>query len=410
VTCRDCHGTGIITLYDKLLPFNPHSTQQVADLIRYYKLKMPKKRGEDRETTESKYLRRFGDKHDRKGNLLYPIFRTILECRQRQKLLSTYIWPLDANDRVHTVFGFVPSTWRKSSRNVNLQNIPKRSSLAHAFRKTLVASPGCVLIEADAAAIEAVLVGYAAGDPDYVRLAKLGVHDFVTLRWKGESVDLSLPDAQLRPLLKSVKKRYPEERERAKRGVHGSNYKLTAYGLHDEYEEEFPTERSAQDFQDFYFGLVPKVVEWQNSTMERAHRESFLDNHYQYRHYFYDVFTFNWRSQRWVLGDDAKRSVAFVPQADASAIQTEDLLALAYEDEQVLDPQAVKLIRGWLRLIIHDSFVIEVPKGEETWVAEAVLKVMTRPRDELAGLTIGAEVSIGENLAELSVWQPKQLA
>jgi uracil-DNA glycosylase family 4 len=284
-----------------------------------------------------------------------------------------------------------------SSRNVNLQNIPRRSDLAQEFRKMLVAASGHVLIEADSAAIEAVLVGYCAGDEDYIRAAKLGIHGFTTSHWINDPVDLQGPDEEVKRKLKAVKRGYPEQYEAAKRGGHATNYLLSAFGLQDEYPDFFPSKRKAEEFQQFYFSLFPKVKQWQNSTLERAHKETFLDNHFQYRHYFYDVFGWNAKTQGWTLGNDAKRCVAFVPQSDASAIQTEYLLRLA-EDEQMVE---------WLRLIIHDSIVAEVPVEAADYACQRLYKVMTMPLPQLGGLSIGAEIKVGENLKDVSIWEPK---
>ena len=390
VKCRRCGDTGEASEWRVPLPFNPASSPQKLDLIRHYGLPVPKKRGTDDDTSEAKYLKRFAKK--------FPVFGTIVECQQREKLISTYMWPGGQDGRVRTIYGFAPSTWRKSSRNVNLQNIPKRSDLAQLLRRMLVADRGSVLVEADSSAIEAVLVGFCAGDRDYVRMAKLGIHDFVTANWIGRPVAPDRSEAELRAAFREIKREHHDAREAAKRGVHGSNYLLTSHGLHDEYAEYFPTRKKADEFQQFYFGLFPKLRQWHQSTLERAHKEGYLDNHYQYRHYFWSVFQWDRRREQYVLGDDAKRSVAFVPQSDASAIQTEDILTLAGMPE----------VEPYLRLIIHDSVVLEVPEREAEKVARLVHGVMTRPRPELAGLSIGAEVSWGPSLGEMSLLELKE--
>ncbi|WP_414076072.1 DNA polymerase, partial [Staphylococcus aureus] len=100
----------------------------------------------------------------------------MLHARQHHKLISTYVYVLDAAGRVHTTYTFNPSNWRKSSKEPNLQNIPKRNELAAAFRRTIIASPGHVLIEADSSAIEAVIVGYCAQSPRYIKIAQAGIH------------------------------------------------------------------------------------------------------------------------------------------------------------------------------------------------------------------------------------------
>lgn len=386
--------TSGVAVWTKQLPFNPSSSDQLIALMRHLGLKVPKKRGTDSNTTEAKYLKRYGEKH--------PVFRLVTDCRERNKLITTYGWVLDELGRVHTVYGFHASTWRKTSRKVNLQNIPKRSDLAKEFRKMLIAAPGCVFMAADAAAIEAVLVGYAANSPSYISLAKAGVHGWLTSHVVGKPIDWQLPFDELHRQCVAMKRAYPVVYEGSKRGIHGSNYLLSPYGLHDEYPEYFPTERAAREMQDLYFSLPPgqEVRKWHSKVLNEAHLKTVLRNHFDYQHRFYEVFKYDSRKKAQVLGHDAKRAVAFIPQSDASAIQTEVLLRLAaYPD--ILD---------WLRLIIHDEVVLEIPEEAVDYCGQIVYTEMLRPMRELGGLTIGAEVKVGRNLAEMSEWTPKQIA
>lgn len=400
--CLLCDDTKHVTHYRKRLAFNWNSTDQTQDLARHLGLTIPKKRGEDREALEAKTLRKFGKR--------YPIFLDIWNARKRHKLISTYNWDLDGEGRTHTTYGFHPSTWRKSSRNPNLQNIPIRSELADAFRRTLIAPSGCVLVEADAAAIEAVLVGYAARSPRYIAAAKAGIHDIFMShvrahREGGRGIDVALPYEQLVAACRAAKKEDASRtlseqiRDTCKRTIHGTNYGLTPYGMHDEYPDEFPTQKVATELQEFYLDLFPEIKEWMRETRERADRQTFLDNHFQYRHYFFSVFQWDNAYKKWRLGTDGKRCIAFTPQSDASAIQTEDLLTLAEHDD----------IRAFLRLIIHDSFVLEVPMQLAESVCEVLYATMTRPRPELGGLDIGTEIRYGPNLSkkESTVWTPK---
>ena len=202
--CLLCDGTGTVNHYRKRLPFNWNSTDQTQDLARHYKLEIPKKRGEDREALESKTLRKFGKRKQ--------VFNDIWNARKRYKLISTYDWKLGDDGRVRSKFGFHPSTWRKSSREPNLQNIPKRNELAAAFRRTLIASPGpCTDRGGFWAAIEAVLVGYCAQSPRYIRAAKAGIHDIFmshvrAYREGGRGIDIALADKDLIDACRAAKK------------------------------------------------------------------------------------------------------------------------------------------------------------------------------------------------------------
>ena len=93
----------------------------------------------------------------------------ILEYRAKTKLLSTYVETLpalaDENGRVHTTFMQTgTATGRLSSKDPNLQNIPVRSEEGRRIRTAFTAEKGTVLISADYAQIELVVLAHLSGD------------------------------------------------------------------------------------------------------------------------------------------------------------------------------------------------------------------------------------------------------
>src|ERR1700684_927684 len=161
--CKKCKDTGVVEEWVETLDFNPSSPHQVKTLITHLGLPIPRNRGEDKDSTQAKHLKSLSRKN--------KIFGTILDYREREKLITSYMWPVGKDGRIHTTFSFAPSTWRKNARNPNVQTIPKRNDLAAEFRRMIVASPGHVLIESDSSAIEAVLVGFFANSHRYIELA-----------------------------------------------------------------------------------------------------------------------------------------------------------------------------------------------------------------------------------------------
>jgi hypothetical protein len=143
-----------------------------------------------------------------------------------------------------------------------------------------------------------------------------------------------------------------------------------------------------------------------DTTRHQAHDQRFLDNHFGYRHYFYNVFTWNKKYGRHELGEDGKRCIAFIPQSDASAIQTEYALAIAEMAERL---ESYAALKSWLRLLIHDSFVFCVPQSEVGWVPQAIADVMNMPFPQLGGLRIGVEVKVGESMGEQSTVEINQI-
>jgi DNA polymerase I-like protein with 3'-5' exonuclease and polymerase domains len=351
----------------RMLPFNPASPPQVKSLIRHLGLKVPSGKGESGESTESKHLKALGRKN--------AIFKTILEYRERCKVIDAYMWEVAADGRVHCSFSFHPSTWRKSCRNPNVQTVPKRNDLAAEFRRMVVAGPQHLLVECDSSAIEAVLVGYFGGSERYVELAKNGVHKWLAQQYAGRPVSKS------EPLYDQIK-----------RVVHLSNYMGTPHRIYEEYSEVFSGVKAAKELQEFYFSTDPgrDVRAWQQSTLQLAHKEHQLNTPFGQRHYFYDVFT--QRNGEAALGDDAKRAVAFRPQATASAIQTEFVLEITDRHEWMLPH---------LRWLVHDSIIAEVPERDAERFARELAEVMRMPFEQLQGLSIGCEVKVGPNLAEM---------
>jgi DNA polymerase I-like protein with 3'-5' exonuclease and polymerase domains len=358
-------GAGV---WQKTLHFNPGSSLQVKNLILHLGLKMPHAKGADKESTEAKHLKKLVKKN--------PIFRTILDYRERAKLIDAYMWDCKEDGRVHTTFSFHPSTWRKSARDPNVQTVPKRNDLAQEFRRMVIAAPGNILVESDSSAIEAVLVGFYAGSERYINLAKSGVHKWLASEYAGRKVSKD------EPLYDQIK-----------RVVHLSNYMGTPQRIVEEYPDTFASLKTARELQKFYFSTPAgqDVRKWQQQTLEQAHKERYLEIPWKYRHYFYDVFHYS--NGQWVMGDDAKRCVAFRPQATASAIQTDFLLEISNTFSDTL--------LKWLRWIVHDSIILEVPVEQGEWAAHKLLEVMQMPHPLLGGLAIGAECKIGPNLAEM---------
>ena len=353
--------------------FNPSSPLQVKNLIRALGLTVPKIGGEDKESTEDKFLQKLSKKN--------PIFRTIREYRKREKLITAYIWKVDADGRVHTTFSFPPSTWRKSARKPPVQTIPKNdeldSPMAKAYRATVVAAPGHLLVECDSSAIEAVLVGFFANSQQYIDLAKKGVHKWLASEYAGRAVS-------------KTESLY----DQVKRVVHLSNYMGTPQRMCEEYPDLFTSVKEARKLQDFYFSTPAgqDVKKWHQQVLEQAHKERYLENPWKYRHYFYSVFQYS--DGRWIVGDDAKRAVAFLPQSTASAIQSSFVLEIerAHPD----------LSKG-LRWLIHDSIVCEMPVESALVAARELKGVMEMPHPLLGGLAIGAECKVGKNLRDMEV-------
>lgn len=202
------------------LPFNPASSVQMLSYVKHRKHKPGRAKKTKKATTDKKTLKRLV----KTGDPMYPL---ALEHRQVAKMHGTYgagmLSRLDSNDRVHTTYTNTPNTLRKSSAGPNFQNLANHVDLAAGFRRCVVAAPGCKLISADYSGIEAVLVGYLSGDRNYIRLAKLGIHAYLTgfLPEVNQPADLKWSDDDLRQHFMMLKEKFDPAYNRAKRCVHG---------------------------------------------------------------------------------------------------------------------------------------------------------------------------------------------
>ncbi len=98
-----------------------------------------------------------------------PVPRMILEYRELAKINSTYVETLpkltDKEGRIHTDFVQTgTATGRLSCRDPNLQNIPVRTEAGRKIRAAFTAPKGKVLISADYAQIELVVLAHLSAD------------------------------------------------------------------------------------------------------------------------------------------------------------------------------------------------------------------------------------------------------
>lgn len=329
------------------------------------------------------------------------------------------------DNRIHTTFGHNPSSLRLCSFDPNLQNIPRGTEGVERWVKEIFVAPaGSLFWERDFSAIEAVLVGYFAGDRAYTRFAKLGVHDFLTSHIVGRPADLSWSDSDLKAYFGTIKKQYPTERYNAKRIVHGSNYLMMARRMHELYPESFPTVKAAAKLQDLYFELFPAIRRWHRDLCVRVDgtklrtsdglvREDSIDpwtlgvcyarNPFGYVHHFYDVLHWVKADNEWhsEFGEDAKRLVSFLPQSTAAAIIKQAAKKIYYE---------YPWVGQTLRLLIHDSIMGEAPDGEIQRCLDVSRQIMEAPIRELPldpswgmgeFLTIGTEAKVGKSWGEM---------
>lgn len=295
---------------------------------------------------------------------------------------------------------------------------------AKRFRKLVKAAPGCELMEADYAGIEAVLVGWFAADPAYIRKAHLGVHAWLTSIVIGKPPKSGWSDEEEGAYYQALKVKEKLLYEACKRCVHGSSYGLTPYGMVENYPTVFRTQKEAKEIQDTFFRAAPRVRQWQLRVQALAHKQGFLggpgQHPFSYKHWFWAVKEprrgshGDWFEKE---GPDAKRAIAYFPQSTARGVLTEAMLRL-------YDPAGENYIGDAfygetpLRAVIHDSNLNEYPVEQRERVWNAVYTEMTKPILQLPCpaewnlgnfLTVGVEMKAGPTWADMEVVPPKEL-
>lgn len=141
-------------------PLNPGSTQQLA--ILFYDAMGMKNKGKKKRSTDEESLEYLVHRYPQHKALFDPL----LEYRGTSKQLNTYIKKLQRvinpkTGRLHGKYNiYGADTGRMSSKDPNLQNIPKYTGV----RKMFAATPGYVMIGCDYSQQEPRLLAYLCGD------------------------------------------------------------------------------------------------------------------------------------------------------------------------------------------------------------------------------------------------------
>lgn len=297
--------------------------------------------------------------------------------------------PVGSDGRVRTMFTSNPSTLRSASQNPNLQNIPRSKGVgdpSEIIRNLFVAEEGNILLARDYSGIEAKLVGYFAGAPQYMRLCAIDVHSFYTAyainAVDGRISSASLPqlswnDEDLTAALGDIKKRFKADRNNLyKHLVHAINFGQKAKGAAEKILAETGHSYDLnliQRVMDLYLELFPEIRRWHQSTLLQVEKDGYLRNPFGYQHRFSRPFEYEKVDGDWVRkqGADANACWAFLPQSSAAGIIKEAMLRLfqtRYEEAG-----------QYLRLLIHDELFLEVPEELLENVEHVLTEEMERP-------------------------------
>ena len=315
--------------------FNIASPQQVGRVLYEERGLKPSKKNKRGFSTDSAVLEELADQD--------PVPQKILEYRNLAKLLSTYVETLpgmaDEHGRIHTSFVQTgTATGRLSSRDPNLQNIPVREEAGRRIRAAFTAAPGTVLISADYAQIELVVLAHLSGDPQLCAAFNEGtdVHKATA------ALIYAIPAEQVTG----------DMRRTAKTINFGVMYGMGAFRLARELG--IPMAR-AKAFIEQYFTQYAGIKGYIERTIQKAEETGYVETLFGRRRPLLAI-----NSTNKIEKNGADRIATNTPiQGTAADIVKKAMLAV--DDALRTHPTGARLL-----LQVHDELIFECPDDEKT--------------------------------------------
>jgi DNA polymerase-1 len=327
--------------------FNIKSTQQLGNIL-FEKLKL---KGGKRRRNSHKYSTNEATLRGLKSN--HPVVEKILEYREIQKLLSTYIKPLtilstkDRESRVYTTFLQTgTATGRLSSKEPNLQNIPVRTTLGRKIRRAFISKNGYKLLSIDYSQIELRVLAHFSEDEVLIKAFRddQDIHLATSIKLFGKENAVA-------------------KRDFAKSINFGLLYGMGSRKLSNELEISV---LEAKDIIESYFKAFPNVKRYIEEIQKRVQTFGYVETLLGRRRYF----NHNTQSEKERAGI-SRESVNTLFQGSAS-----DLIKLAMLGvDEVIQREMFSGDCAML-LQIHDELIFEVKEELVEEVAERFKKIM----------------------------------
>ncbi len=288
-------------------------------------------------STAASELEKLRDKH--------PVVDFIFEYRELQKLLSTYVIPLqeqtDAQGRIHTTFHQLgAATGRLSSSDPNLQNIPMRSLFAQEIRRAFIPSEGKKFLSADYSQMELRVVAHLAQDKEMMKAFEEGddIHRHTA------AVVFGVEESEVTPNM----------RFRAKALNFGLIYGI---GVQSFGRSANLSRAEAKEFMDKYMSVFKGVADFMERTKREAHRKGYVETPWGRKRFFPDL-----NSPNPMIRAAAERAAINMPVQGMAA----DIVKLAMVEVEKKFPQLSLLLQ------VHDELVWEAePAAIQKYAVEA---------------------------------------
>ncbi len=295
---------------------------------------------------------------ERLAALGHALPKRLVAYRQVTKLKNTYVDVLPAimnktTGRVHTSFNQAAvETGRLSSSDPNLQNIPTRTEQGAQLRKAFIPRDGWRLVTADYSQIELRLLAHFCGD-EILRAAFAEDRDVHTAV-AAQIFKVKEPEVT------------KQQRGMAKTVNFGVIYGMSAGGLSTRLSMP---RKEAEEFIDQYFARYPKVLEYQQKLLTKAHETGVVGTLLGHRRTF-DRGAISPTSSYRNRGQAEREAINMEIQGSAADLLKRAMLA-------VHSTLAARKLQARMLLTVHDELVFEAPPEEVTPLAEMVRTEMT---------------------------------
>ncbi len=309
-----------------------------------------------------------------------PLPRLILDYRSLTKLQGTYVETLptlaDKGSRIHTTFLQTgTATGRLSSSNPNLQNIPVRDEAGRRIRSAFTAVPGTVLISADYAQIELVVLAHLSLDKNLCSAFTQGV-------------DVHKATAALIHGIEPEQVT-PEMRRMAKTVNFGVMYGMSAFRLANELGI---SRTQAKEFIEKYFQTYSGVRKFLDDTISSAKQNGYVETILHRRRYITNINSKN------KIEQNAAQRIAVNTPIQGSAADIVKTAMMNVQDAIDNDPK----LKGKLNLLlqVHDELIFECPDDKET--VDYAIKLIREKMEGAIKLNVPLRVSMesGSNWGE----------
>ena len=302
----------------------------------------------------------------------HPIVERIIEYRKLTKLKSTYADALlrfiGEDGRIRTTFNMTATaTGRLSSQDPNLQNIPVRTELGGEVRKMFVASPGCVLVDADYSQIELRILSCLAEDKVMQRAFLEGedIHRATASQVFG------VPKEEVTSLMRS----------RAKAVNFGIVYGISDYSLS---QDIHVTRSEARAYMDSYLSHYSGVRAYMARVVETAKEKGYAETLFGRRRYLPELSSSNFNTRSF-----GERVAMNMPVQGTAA----DVIKLAMI--RVARRLAAECPEARLLLQVHDELIAECPEE----LGKKAAQILTEEMEGAVSLPVPltAEAHLGRN-------------